>query len=85
MPMVGMENLQFKDVQLYPNPLGETLTISGAGEKFDVRILDSRGRQIMNLVNQNENTLIPTVDLKSGLYFVVIKTSDGDSMYKVVK
>ena len=84
-PMVGMENLQFKDVQLYPNPLGETLTISGAGEKFDVRILDSRGRQIMNLVNQNENTLIPTVDLKSGLYFVVIKTSDGDSMYKVVK
>ena len=84
-PMVGIENLQFRDVLLYPNPMGEILTISGVGGKFDLSILDARGKKIMNLVNQNENALIPTVDLRSGLYFVLIKTSVGDSMYKVVK
>ena len=84
-PMVGIENLQFRDVLLYPNPMGEILTISGVAGKFDLSILDARGKKIMNLVNQNENALIPTVDLRSGLYFVLIKTSVGDSMYKVVK
>ena len=70
---------------MYPNPMRETLTISGAGEKFDVRIFDSCGRQIINLVNENENVLISTADFQPGLYFVVIRTPDGESSYKVIK
>lgn len=84
-PLVTTENFQFKGIRLYPNPMGETLTISGLGEKFDVHIFDARGRHIMNLANQSENALIPTVNFKSGLYFVVIKTSQGDSLHKIVK
>ena len=63
----------------------ETLTISGVGGKFDLSILDARGRDIINLSNQNEYALISTVDFKSGIYFVLIKTSDGNSMYKIIK
>lgn len=84
-PMVGAEDFQFMDILLYPNPMGETLKISGVGGKFHLSILDAHGRQILNLVNQNENTFISTVDFKSGLYFVVIKTSDGESMHKIIK
>jgi hypothetical protein len=84
-PMLGQENLQLKGILLYPNPLGETLTISGAGEKFDLSIVDTQGKRIMNLVNQNEKALISTTDLQSGLYFVIIRTPDGESSYKVIK
>jgi hypothetical protein len=50
-----------------------------------VRIFDSCGRQIINLVNENENVLISTADFQPGLYFVVIRTPDGESSYKVIK
>jgi hypothetical protein len=83
--IAGMEDFKLNDVLLYPNPMGEKLTVSGVGGKFDLRIIDSRGRQIMNLVNQSGNTPIPTVDFQSGLYFVVIRTSDGESMHKIIK
>jgi hypothetical protein len=83
--IAGMEDFKLNGVLLYPNPMGEKLTVSGVGGKFDLRIIDSRGRQIMNLVNQSENTPIPTVDFQSGLYFVVIRTSDGESMHKIIK
>ena len=83
--IAGMEDFKLNGVLLYPNPMGETLTISGAGEKFDLSIFNTQGKIIMNLVNQNEKALISTTDLQSGLYFVVIRTPDGESSYKVIK
>ena len=85
-PMVGIEeDFNLKGVLLYPNPMGETLTITGVGGKFDLSIVDTQGKRIMNMVNQNENVLISTSDFQPGLYFVVIRTPDGESSYKVIK
>lgn len=85
-PMLGIEeDFNLKGVLLYPNPMGETLTITGVGGKFDLSIVDTQGKCIMNMVNQNENVLISTSDFQPGLYFVVIRTPDGESSYKVIK
>ena len=84
-PLLGMENPLFEDVLLYPNPMGETLTISGVDRKFDLSILDARGREIMNLSNQSDDAFISTGNFQSGIYFVWIKTFDGNSMHKIIK
>ena len=84
-PLLGMENPLFEDVLLYPNPMGETLTISGVDRKFDLSILDARGREIMNLSNQSDDAFISTGNFQSGIYFVCIKTFDGNSMHKIIK
>ncbi|MAW65545.1 MAG: hypothetical protein CMD18_05050, partial [Flavobacteriales bacterium] len=84
-PSAGMEDFKLNGVLLYPNPMGEKLTVSGVGGKFDLSIFNTQGKIIMNLVNQSEKALISTTDLESGLYFVIIRTPDGESSYKVIK
>ena len=82
---LGNKNIEFSNLKVFPNPMGEILKISGVEGSFNVRVVDTRGRNILQVLNQNKNTLISTTNFESGVYFVSIKTQNGEYVYKVLK
>ena len=82
---LGNKNLEFSNLKVFPNPMGEILNISGVEGSFNVRVVDTRGRNILQVFNKDKNTLISTTNFESGVYFVSIKTQNGEHVYKVLK
>jgi hypothetical protein len=82
---LGNKNIEFSNLKIFPNPMGEILNISGVEGSFNVRIVDTRGRNILQVFNKNKTTLISTTNFESGIYFISIKTQNGEHIYKVLK
>jgi len=89
------ESIQWisKSLNLYPNPAEDHLNIQMTGatqnEKISLHIFDHVGRTVKSLeMNANEGTFtfnLPTANLKSGIYNVVVKGTDVQFTQKVVK
>lgn len=67
---VGKEGV--KELEIYPNPAGKRIYISGLSEKQNntsIRIIDMSGRTVLQVKNQDQ---VDISSLKSGMYFVEI-------------
>ena len=73
-----------KDVQLFPNPVQNYLTISTLNSDYQsVEIIDLSGKV---LAVKNENTTnIDFSEFESGIYFVKINWMDTSMNYKIIK
>lgn len=77
-------------VEIYPNPISDFATISfnsDDAENISVSIIDLTGRVVKNISSENfqtgENKInIDLTELKSGIYFCLIKSNDT---YKTIK
>jgi hypothetical protein len=70
-----------KEAKVYPNPAQNMLHIEGTG-LTEVEVFNIMGQSILNI---NDN--IETVDishLKNGIYFIRIKTTEGEKTVKIV-
>ncbi len=71
-------------IKVYPNPVQDKLNIDYKGSDFlTLNILDIRGAVILENV-----TLSPTIDtsqLSKGLYFLEIKSDQGEMIVKFIK
>jgi hypothetical protein len=86
---------QAKDLPLtaYPNPFSREVYISLStlkAEQAHIKVADITGRLVIDynvFVSEGENTLeiSQAESLKSGVYFVVIETSDGARSAKLIK
>ncbi len=83
------DNPALKEINLYPNPAIEQVSISlGAltGQVEEVRMMDTAGRIVKtlsgNAISQNEVIQINTNALPIGLYFVSIHTSTNGVLTK---
>ena len=70
-----VENPLNESIQIYPNPVSENLTISGANPNAKVEIIDCNGKILYNATAQNKNILLK--GYASGLY--VVKILDGNN------
>ncbi|MEZ4687884.1 MAG: M12 family metallo-peptidase [Bacteroidia bacterium] len=72
---------------LYPNPVSETLWISGCSEgQHEVRILGPDGRLVSRHHVQGESAVLDLGDLSAGLYFVeLFDGSKGRFGYKIAR
>lgn len=87
---VSTENLVFEDLVLFPNPVGELLTILGSESRSGntvVTIWSGDGRMMAERIwSGNEATLlVNTEPWATGLYVVRIQGADGVRNYRVVK
>ncbi|WP_300686126.1 T9SS type A sorting domain-containing protein [Chryseobacterium sp.] len=73
------------DIQIYPNPVSDyfSIKLKGNDRIETVKIFDTSGKLIKNIVDHNEN--IRVAELSSGIYFVKIKTGKGDYLSKIIK
>jgi hypothetical protein len=82
------ELVYLKEVQLYPNPTQETITlILSSKEDIQVRytIMDYLGKEIRNGNILSEKSEISLRDLPSGNYFISLKSKKENRIFKIVK
>jgi hypothetical protein len=82
------ELVYLKEVQLYPNPTQETMTlILSSKEDIQVRytIMDYLGKEIRNGNILSEKSEISLRDLPSGNYFISLKSKKENRIFKIVK
>jgi hypothetical protein len=73
-----------KNVQLYPNPVQNNLTISTSYSDYQsVEILDMTGK-VLDIKNENTSNL-DFSKFESGIYFVKINWIDTSINYKIIK
>lgn len=82
------ELVYLKEVQLYPNPTHETMTLI-LSSKVDVQvrytIMDYLGKEIRNGNILSEKSEISLRDLPSGNYFISLKSKKENRIFKMVK
>jgi hypothetical protein len=82
------ELVYLKEVQLYPNPTQETITlILSSKEDIQVRytIMDYLGKEIRNGNILSEKSEISLRYLPSGNYFISLKSKKENRIFKMVK
>jgi hypothetical protein len=70
------ENILLKKVKLYPNPSSDFIKISTGNEKSLITIFNINGKLIREYKNYTSDEMIDITYLKSGIYFVRIKTAN---------
>lgn len=83
----GFEISDFK-VKLYPNPVEGSdvkLDVSGNLIGGTVTLLNIQGELLYNNELLTANCILPTTYLPSGVYFVRVSTSTGNSVSRIVK
>jgi hypothetical protein len=83
----GLAENKMEDVNLYPNPFSNVLSISNISNKVEfVRIFDIAGREVYKTASVNSNLNIDLNNLETGIYFVSFETSNEIlSKKKVIK
>lgn len=83
--LLGITELSFQDLTIYPNPASEVLNVSFTTEANDVSIsiLDLAGR-VLATENGSTNVAFPVGHLASGSYLVRISTENGTRTENVV-
>lgn len=79
---IGLEENDALNVELYPNPVNNVLTVKG-DNIVKVAIFNALGQEIVIIENRNE---IDVTSLNNGLYFVRVTDVNGNiSVNKIVK
>jgi tRNA(Ile2) C34 agmatinyltransferase TiaS len=77
------ENISFN---IYPNPVNDKLYIETQTQTQTIEIYDVYGRQQdYKTTRLQGNVVIDVENLKSGIYFVEIKTNEGNIVKRIVK
>ena len=71
---IGVEENVGNTLQLFPNPVRNTLHIEGDLDGSQMSIYDIMGRKVLETEGQNE---LSVGDLSDGLYFLRVVTAEG--------
>jgi hypothetical protein len=66
------------DLKISPNPVSDILNISSKENITDIMIHDTSGK-LMKTDNSNSKNQVSVRHLKTGIYFITVKYSDGTS------
>ena len=90
-PNVSTDDVELKDLKIYPNPASEILTIEFAAEtngKTTFEVFDLNGRLVQTQTNNQSNQVTQQLNvthLKTGTYILVINTGKYKSTHKFIK
>ena len=74
------------NINIYPNPVKDELTIATELRVEEIAIYDIYGRTVRQQVNKTTGQqVIDVADLENGIYFINIKTDNGNIVERFVK
>ncbi|MGB0887789.1 MAG: T9SS type A sorting domain-containing protein [Vicingaceae bacterium] len=84
---VGIDELEIDNIQLYPNPTQNNVTLILPNFKVvnNVRVMDNLGRTVFNTKPTNTNTQINIENVASGFYTMLIQTDNTIISKKIIK
>ncbi|KPH11832.1 choice-of-anchor J domain-containing protein [Chryseobacterium sp. ERMR1:04] len=74
-----------KSISIYPNPVGDILTIESKNKISEINIYDMTGRAQKLIAPNSGTTKITMSDLSAGNYVVKIKEGSTEKSYKIIK
>ncbi len=84
--VTSIDNVEFGDLNIYPNPVSDKLNISCSTMIKSVSIIDITGNVSMETTNISSQMSIDTKELDSGLYLIKITSLTGNiSIHKFMK
>lgn len=66
------------EINMYPNPATDFITLSGLPETYALRIFDMSGRMVTFVENEHQ---IDVSHLEKGVYMVDVRTDEGESIF----
>jgi len=78
------KNAVINDLQVYPNPANQSITIDCKLKNAQLTLYDVLGNKIKQLVLENETTVLDINSLDKGVYFLDIQTTDRTITKKIV-
>jgi hypothetical protein len=80
---VGIEDLYLENINIFPNPTTDFLTISGLQNKtVSWQIIDLSGRELKRGFANEENTEIDVRDFAAGVYFLILENQKAIKFIK---
>lgn len=81
---LGFEELDTKNVAIYPNPTNGVLYLNSKNTIQAIEIVDQQGRTV-DFEKKKDMTKINLTHLESGIYFIKIASSEKEEIFKVNK
>ena len=72
---LGIEDLAFENLKIYPNPVKDILYIDipNNHDSVEISIVDIKGSQVLNRQMQSKEIMMDISHLESGMYFMIVK------------
>lgn len=81
---LSISQLHLSQVQLYPNPVKETLHVSTKIQAQNIFVYNVMGKRVKSILPDMQTQTYDVSDLASGIYFIVIETSEQSYTYKII-
>ncbi|WP_299111021.1 Calx-beta domain-containing protein [uncultured Winogradskyella sp.] len=82
---LSINDLNFSDLTVFPNPVKDVLLISNSSNITSVEITSVLGKQIVSTSVEALHTEMDLSELSNGVYFVKIKGDEGERIVKIIK
>lgn len=75
----------YAEIKIYPNPVGDDLTIESSEMIRTVIVSDLQGRKIADYIVNDSFLTIPAQSWNTGIYLIRVETEDSNYVQKVIK
>lgn len=82
---LGIENSQLEEVQVFPNPFNDKISISGNLNENEIIIYDNQGKIIPFTIDSQYELFNITLNVEPGLYFIQLNNGGKSRTIKVIK
>lgn len=82
---LGLDNVAFKELQYFPNPVKNSITINNNNEIESVTILNSLGQTVNSTIVRGGNIEADLSYLSSGIYFIKLASGNHYKTLKIIK
>lgn len=83
--LIGIEEINQLELNIYPNPTEDLLNITANSTINFIELVDNRGRIVVRKTPQNNNTLVDISDFERGVYFLNIGLDNRIERRKISK
>ena len=83
--VLSNESFNTNAFSVYPNPVGEVLTVAAKDNLKSVVVYNAIGQQVLHLNPDQKELQINTTKFSKGVYFITLNTEKGSSTLKIIK
>ncbi len=82
---ISVQENAWKNMQLFPNPSADWITVTGLPEKTSIEVIDISGKKLQIISNPQQNQTIDISQYASGPYLIVFKNEKQTAVRKVIR
>jgi len=82
--LVGVTDEAYADIEFFPNPASDFITINSSKEIEEIELFDFTGKRLRKLSIKNKSAQVNVSDINSGVYLLKLTTSKGITYHRII-